>query len=258
MDQKIVEKVVREMFEKAKNGSVSHSKYALSKYISEETDNCIKTKTAERAYEKYILGRKRGNPQGESVDNFCNYLGYKNYKEYVEKNKVPVNRGGTIVDTPPSEPPINGYVKITIGTVISIFLIVFINSQIKKGDNKINANSKCMAWVENSYKEISCDLEFHPDSGAKTEPYDAKRLKNFTKVEVTASYDFFVGNNTKKPRIWYYKNSNDEIEYFTSSGIHPTNGETLKKITPHIIDTYVPKHIFKPDSFIDTNTENKQ
>ncbi|KAA1247250.1 hypothetical protein [Aquimarina sp. RZ0] len=61
----------------------------------------------------------------------------------------------------------------------------------------------------------------------------------------------------KKPRVWYYKNKKDEIEYFTSSGIHPVNGETLKKITPYIIETYVPKHTFKPNSFIDRDSGNK-
>ncbi len=188
------------------------------------------------------------------------YFIYLN-SEVVPKGGTTSNSGGK-EDPPPqpprTKPPIKGYIKITMGIVLSLFLMIYINSQIKRGEDKINTNGKCMAWVETSYKEISCDLEFHPDSGAKTELYNAKRFKSFKKVEVSASYDFFIDNNTKKPRIWYYKNHNDEMEYFTYSGVHPTNGETLKKITPHIIDRYVPKHIYKPNSFIDTNTENKE
>ncbi len=61
--------------------------------------------------------------------------------------------------------------------------------------------------------------------------------------------DFFV-EGTERPLIWYYKTKEEEIEYFTSPGLHPTTGETLRKITPYIIQTYVPKHIDRKSSFV--------
>jgi len=73
-------------------------------------------------------------------------------------------------------------------------------------------------------------------------------LKNFKRVEVTAAYDFFTEDH--KPLVWYYKNKDDEIEYFTSPGLHPITGETLRKITTYIIQTYVPIHSIKEDSFL--------
>ncbi|MHA7056761.1 hypothetical protein ACWGOQ_0006045 [Aquimarina sp. M1] len=257
--QEIVGRIVQEMFNKAKNETTSRSRYGLSKHIADEIEK-INYRTLERAYDRYIKGNlKEVEAQDESVLLFCNYLGYENYGEYVEKNKIPINKGRSTTGDPPpiTKSPKKYYLEITIGIIISIFLAIFIIYKVNNVGNMQNMSSKCMAWVETSYKEISCDIEFHPDSGTKTELYDPKRFKGFRKVEVTILTKFF-SEDTKKPLIWYYKNRNDEIEYFTSSGIHPTNGETLKKITPYIINTYVPKHTLKPNSFIDNDTENKQ
>ena len=54
----------------------------------------------------------------------------------------------------------------------------------------------------------------------------------------------------KTPNDWYYKNDQGEIEYYTSAGLHPVNGETLKAITEYIIEKYVPIHQNKPSSFV--------
>ena len=246
MDQKIVGRIVKEMFEKAKKGSASHTKYALSSYISKEINEVFGYRTPERAYEKYIEGKKRSNPNGDSVDLFCKYLGYEDYKEYVEKNSN--------ITTEP-KPPIRLYIKIFVGVSVSIVLLMFIGSLVKKDGTKINNSSKCMAWVNDHYEEISCDLNFHPKSGEKIKPYDPKLVTNFKKIEVTILTKFF-SEETREPLIWYYKNKKGEIEYFTASGLHPTTGKTLDEITPYIIEKYVPKHIYKPNSFISNDEKN--
>lgn len=73
-------------------------------------------------------------------------------------------------------------------------------------------------------------------------------LPFYLKVNVHAGYPFFSEDG--KPLIWYYKNKNGKHEYFTKLGFHPTSGETLKKITPYIIQTYVPMHIDTQESFM--------
>ncbi len=40
-------------------------------------------------------------------------------------------------------------------------------------------------------------------------------------------------------RIWYGKNREGELEYFSSQGLHPQTGKTLKPITRYMIEKYI-------------------
>ncbi len=106
----------------------------------------------------------------------------------------------------------------------------------------------CMTWADSLYVPVSCDEGPLSKYGTQVKPLDKKELKNMRRVEVTAAYDFFTA--TGKPLIWYYKNEKDECEFFTAPGLHPVNGATLKKITPYIIQKYVPVHTNKKNSFV--------
>jgi hypothetical protein len=75
------------------------------------------------------------------------------------------------------------------------------------------------------------------------------KIKNFKKIDVNMATDFFAPA-TNKPLIWYIKNKNGNIEYFTSPGLHPITGKTLDEITPYIIQKYVPLHLNDKDSFV--------
>ncbi len=109
-------------------------------------------------------------------------------------------------------------------------------------------SNSCMAWADSLYVEVSCETAPFSKFGTEVKPLNKVDLKSMKKVKVDAAYDFFWP--TGKPRVWYYKNKANEIEFFTAPGLHPTNGETLKKITPYIIETYVPVHSFNANSFV--------
>lgn len=86
MNHKQIERIVRLVFEKAKSGSVSHSKYALAKQVVKEISS-LNSKTLERAYTKYIEKKDTvSTPNPDTVDFFCKYIGYSNYEEYMSKN----------------------------------------------------------------------------------------------------------------------------------------------------------------------------
>ncbi|WP_142783819.1 hypothetical protein [Changchengzhania lutea] len=114
----------------------------------------------------------------------------------------------------------------------------------------VPTENKCMAWAKNHYEEVSCNLTFHKEYGTKIEPYDSNKIANFKKVKVTMKTDFFA-EGTNKPLIWYTKNKDGKIEYFTSPGLHPVTGKTLDEITPYIIQKYVPLHSGGINSFAD-------
>lgn len=111
-----------------------------------------------------------------------------------------------------------------------------------------SARSECMTWADSLYVKVSCDKGPFSQFGTTVDSLDQMKLEKMRKVKVHAAYQFF--SDTDEPLIWYYKKSNKEIEYFTAPGLHPTNGETLRKITPYIIQTYVPEHMNKKNSFV--------
>jgi len=248
MDENRIEEIVLRVFEKAKKEHASHSRFALSKHVSDHSD--LSSKTLERAYDRYInQKRKHGIPQAESVELFCKYLGFESFSDFVRRNPIGLSDEGKV-----KKKKKNGNtgirkrlivtICIAIGLVIMIlgFQKLYVNPQNNLED------VKCMTWADTLYVPISCDTSPLSKFGTKVEPIDRIKLKNFKRVEVTAAYDFFTEDN--KPLVWYYKNKEDEIEYFTSPGLHPITGETLRKITPYIIQAYVPIHSIKEDSFL--------
>ena len=243
MDEKIVKKIVVEVFEKAKKEHASHSKFALSNHISNET--VLSARTLERAYDRYINQKKKyGIPQAESIDLFCKYLGYEDFRDFIKSN--PEN----IIDQ--KKPIVRNNKQKLIISISIIFGFVLIIFGIQKWPDNRHVDDlvveKCMTWADSLYVPISCDESPLSKYGTQVKPLDQMELKNMKKVEVHAAYEFF--NEENKPLIWYYKNKGHDYEYFTSPGLHPVNGETLKKITTHIIHTYVPLHIDKKESFI--------
>lgn len=133
---------------------------------------------------------------------------------------------------------------ITISIVFGMVLMIF-------GIQKWSINlekDKCMTWSHSLYVAVSCDEGPVSKYGTQVKPLDQTELKSMKKVKVDAAYQFF--SDTGKPLIWYYKNKDGEYEYFTTPGLHPTTGETLKKITEGIIKKYVPIHVNNKASFI--------
>ena len=235
MDEKIVRRIVGEIFIKAKKEHASHSKYALSNHISNETN--LSARTLERAYDRYINQKiKYGIPQAESIDLLCKYLGYQNFREYVKSNQE-----AGVIKEPPTKEINNRKLIIIISIVFGMILLSF---GVQRWSVYRQANTsvvdKCMTWADSHYIPISCDESPLSKYGTEVKPLDQMELKKMRKVKVTAAYDFF--NDAGKPLIWYYKNEAKEYEFFTAPGLHPVSKETLKKITPYIIQTYVHLH----------------
>lgn len=104
--------------------------------------------------------------------------------------------------------------------------------------NAIIGNTNCMTWVDTVYVQVSCNTRPNHKKKNRVEPLDPVKLENFKKTKVYVGFDFF--DEEGNPLIWYYKSKEGELEYYTAPGLHPIHGETLRKITPYIIDKYVP------------------
>ncbi|MFC5046958.1 hypothetical protein ACFSTE_21030 [Aquimarina hainanensis] len=95
MDHEKVGRIVKEVFEKAKNECVSHSKNALSNHVADEIEEKkygrISYMTIKRAFERYLFEEiNRGKPSKETIDLFCKYLGFTNYKDFIDEKEKKV------------------------------------------------------------------------------------------------------------------------------------------------------------------------
>lgn len=86
MNHQHIERIVQEVFKKARKGSVSHSKYALAKQVVKEIGD-LNAKTLERAYSRYIKKNETiSTPNSDTVNFLCKYIGYDDYQNYVITN----------------------------------------------------------------------------------------------------------------------------------------------------------------------------
>ena len=280
MDHQIIKKIVEDVFEKVKLTSASHKKNALSNSIEIQSDirNRISYRTAERAYEKYIDEIETDwYPNRVTIDKFCIFLDNENYKDYVEKNITNRPKGKEeeeeekpdIIEISTSDPEGEENskknrkwiltLKITVAFALTVILYQSLSPLLQNKNDDIQPindmpPTECMAWAKDHYEKTDCDLQLHPKFGTKVEPYDVSRSK-MRKIEVNASFYFF-SEETGQPLVWYYKTKKGTLEYFNLPGLHPVNGETLRKITEEMIEKHVPTHITKPDSFISSDTTN--
>lgn len=97
-------------------------------------------------------------------------------------------------------------------------------------------NHKCMTWQLNHYITTDCNNVKQGSVQNNLIAYDQNDLDNFKKINVTKSTLFFKNG---QPCVWYGKSFSGNCEFFTSCGLHPETGKTLKPISKYIIDKYV-------------------
>ena len=97
-------------------------------------------------------------------------------------------------------------------------------------------DKKCMIWKSNHYETTDCNNLKQGIIANNPVAIDHNDLENFKKIKVSQSTVFFKNN---QPCVWYGKSVSGEYEYFSSCGLHPETGKTLKPISKYIIDKYV-------------------
>lgn len=116
--------------------------------------------------------------------------------------------------------------KASITTILLLLtsLLVYFTS------NNLLPSGGCMFWTGDHYESTSCSPR--PDNTVIA--LDSQKLKYFKKINKpdTITYNS-IG------RVWYSKIKNN-LEYYTSPGLHPVDHRvTLKPITEHIITMHI-------------------
>jgi hypothetical protein len=92
-----------------------------------------------------------------------------------------------------------------------------------------------MKWDVDHYVEVSFDAKGVQNGDLKL--YKEDRIENFKKINADCNTVFFTENGSIS--VWYGKNMNGALEYFTGLGLHPISGKSLKPITEYMIKKYV-------------------
>lgn len=258
-------KIVIEAFRKAKENEVKKGNrdpsknrlsIALSVYISEE----MKFPFGERSLKNYhdqALKIEKTNEdinisQLKVLNGLCKYLGYENYEYYVLSQKKDDNTedddivyiNGDGESTPVTKIKNKKlFAWFSNASAFNKFLILFISTitlviTIFTAGNIIGEQTKWMVWQEDHYVEVDFDTEKYKVNQLKL--YKEERIKLFKKVP-TDCWETKFFNDDGSVNIWYGKNKNKELEYFTDLGLHPETGKTLKPITQYMINKYICK-----------------
>ncbi|MDC7997041.1 hypothetical protein [Gilvibacter sediminis] len=100
----------------------------------------------------------------------------------------------------------------------------------------VSATRQCwMVWEGDRYVQVDFD---NGKYGTRLKICKKERLKNFRQIKAECGVTEFF-NLEGNPKIWYGKNRNGDLEYFTDLGLHPETGKTLKPITQYMINTHI-------------------
>lgn len=210
----MTDKLIERVFEKAGKESGKDSVNGKAEYLAEHIFEVYKFQVSSKTLTRYQ--KKEYSPSHPLTDYLSQFLGYKNYGEFVKSESGPVFKS-------------EASYKKSKAWIIALILVPLIGVSAYVGYQ--NGKEECMIWQEDHFEKTTC-------SGAENEEIlRAFRLENFKKIAPTDTTTFFKNG---KAQVWYDK-SNNELEFFTAPGTHPTNDKTLKPITTYIIEKYIRK-----------------
>ena len=160
--------------------------------------------------------------QPKVVEAMCEYLGFANYIDFIKHNSGE--------NTKQSSKALNFIKKNKLAIIISLVVIsgIFIYYSVTK--------QRWMEWKTDHYVEVEFDSNKLSNGTLKL--YKEERIELFKKITPICNETLFF-NDDGSVKIWYEKNRNKKLEYFTTLGEHPETGKTLKPITHYMIDKYI-------------------
>lgn len=228
-------KLILIAFEKAK---IKKQKEGIKKPsqtdLSEELANFINEnegfKLGERSFRDYYNDAKKLSGEDSDIsikqlkviNGLCKYIGFDHYQAFLknvnhDKEKSKFNRVKVLIK--------ENKVVLSITSLIIITFIVY-NSVTKQ---------RWMIWQDDHYVEVKFDIDKYNLNQLKS--YKEERILYFKQIIPNCNQKFFKDNGTEN--LWYGKNQNKELEYFTALGLHPETEKTLKPITQYMIDKHI-------------------
>lgn len=168
--------------------------------------------------------------QSEVLDALAEYLEYKNYQDFAAQNSIDKKSEGENKKNKRNSKLLINFFQWNKVALIAILIIVFC----ALGYFYFN-RTRWMEWQDTHYVEVPFDSQKLNDGTLKF--YKEERIENFKRIIANCSTQYFRKNGDVK--IWYGKNGEGTLQYFTSYGLHPETGKTLKPITDYMIKKYI-------------------
>lgn len=162
--------------------------------------------------------------QEKVLDALCKFLDYLNYEDYIRSLPTQVEEAKSKSFKEWLEKYRVSVIIISISITIIIISFSFFMTE----------KQRWMVWNGDHYVEVDFNIEKYNLGELKL--YKEERIKYFKKIEATCEIEYL--DKSGKPQIWYGKNSKKELEIFTSFGLHPETGQTLKPISKYMIKKY--------------------
>ncbi|TYP99021.1 hypothetical protein C7447_102339 [Tenacibaculum adriaticum] len=164
----------------------------------------------------------------------CKYVGFDNYADFISKtqNSLEAKKSDDL-DNVKNERNNKKFIAFIKANKV-VFLISFLMIIIVFTISSIN-KQRWMVWKEDHYVEVKFDTEKYNLNQLKL--FKKDRIENFRKIIPNCETLFFKKDGSIN--VWYGKNRKGELELFTSVGLHPETGKTLKPITTYMIKKYI-------------------
>ena len=222
MHRELLEKA----FEKAKEETGSNTITHLSKKLSDEIFEFCNESYGER-----ILRDKYNKIKADSeapieirsfaADALSQYLDFDDFVSFKKSRKNKVKKKLNIKSF---------WKDYKIAIIISGILIIgFITY------NSLT-QQRWMVWEKDHYVEVDFEAKKHELKQLKL--FKEERIIYFKKIEALCNKTKFF-NQDGSVHIWYGKNKDKELQYFTGQGLHPETGKPLKPITQYMIDKHI-------------------
>jgi hypothetical protein len=220
-------KIVQEAFKKAQREIPGKTtKTSISEHISEVLLNGFKTQISGRTL-RNLIDESNKIDAGEDISistdyilYLCKYLGYEDYNAFLKSHPNEVKNKNKVV----------GYLKSN-WIILLICFITIIGAITVSAFNK----QRWMVWDDTKYVETDFDAEKYNLNQLKL--YKEEHIENFKKLVPNCETKYF--NEDGSEMVWYGKNKNGDLEYFSFFGKHPDSGKTLKPITEYMIRKYI-------------------
>ncbi|AJR05030.1 hypothetical protein [Siansivirga zeaxanthinifaciens] len=222
--------VVLKTFEKGKKEIPGKTtKTQISEHISTVLFNDFKIQISGRTLRNLFddansaEGKNDISINSEYVQEMCKYLGYEDYNQFIKETTFKSN---------------NKFISYLRRHWI-ILLICFVTITSTIGIVSFN-KQRWMIWDNGSYKEVDFNEKDYLSNKLKL--FNKDSIDNFNKTIPNCETVFFNEDGTEK--LWYGKNKNGDLEFFTALGKHPETGKTLKPITVYMIRKYICNNYF--------------
>lgn len=205
-------------FKKAEAVTEKNSTHANAEFLSEYIFEKFKYSISTKSLTRYYKGESSSNQKVK--DYLAQYLGYESYDNYIKWNSTSSQK-----DEQKEKKKSRLFLNKKLIVVFSFLMVVATSSYL----GYIGGKEECMIWSNDHYVKTECN------GNSEEQKFIPHIYKNLKKVEVSDTTTFFKKGEVQ---IWYDK-SNGQLEFFTSPGIYPVNGKTLKPITEYMIEKYV-------------------